>query len=195
MQEIPKDVLVKAAAADMQAFEYIYKVACGFVYSTALRITNNSSDAEEVTQDVFMKIYQNLKNFQFRSSFKTWAYRITVNIAINACKKIPPEIGQRTDYELALKLQHSDQQTIKTNDDEREKLLAQILGMLNPDQRACIILREIEGLSYQEIAQALKINLNTVRSRLKRAREALLAYKKDEVINNELQENARVDSH
>jgi len=186
MQEIPKDVLLKAARADVGAFEQIYKAACGFVYNVALRITNNEADAEEVTQDVFMKIYKNLKNFQFRSSFKTWVYRITVNSAINACKRTPKEMKQKADYELALKTQASTQERTEIDQDQRQALLSRILDILNPDQRACIILRELQGLSYQEIARALRINLNTVRSRLKRARETLMAYRGAEVIKNEL---------
>ena len=74
MQDIPKDVLIKAAEGDIKAFEHIYRVTSGFVYSVAFRITQNTQEAEEVTQDVFLKIHKNLKNFRFRASFKTWIY-------------------------------------------------------------------------------------------------------------------------
>lgn len=83
MLDIAKDVLERAAKGDMPAFEQVYKSAGNYVYNLALRITRNSADAEEVTQDVFMKIFHHLKNFQFRSTFKTWVYRIAVNTAIN----------------------------------------------------------------------------------------------------------------
>ena len=63
------------------------------------------------------------------------------------------------------------------NQDYQSRLVEHLLGEISPDQRACVVLRNIEGLSYQEIAQALKININTVRSRLKRAREKLLSLK------------------
>jgi len=69
---------------------------------------------------------------------------------------------------------------------EAEERLGALLEKLTPDQRACIVLREIEGLDYQAIAQSLGINLNTVRSRLKRAREALMALGKKEVMSHEL---------
>lgn len=175
----------------MEAFEIIYKTASDFVYRTALRITNNRDDAEDVTQEVFIKIYQNLKNFQFRSSFKTWAYRITVNAAINTCKGISKEMDRRDD-DTSLMDRDMDQYASSQienpetliDEEDNEKRIASLLETLNPDQRACIVLREIEGLNYQEISEVLKININTVRSRLKRARETLLAYKNSEVITN-----------
>ena len=69
--------------------------------------------------------------------------------------------------------------------EQQEKVISTLLKALNPDQRACVVLRSIEGLSYQEIAESLNININTVRSRLKRARETLLALRK-EMVQNEL---------
>jgi len=76
MEHIPKDVLVQASQGDMESFEKIHKAACGFVYSVALRITNSKEDAEDIIQDVFMKIYKNLKKLQFRSSFETWKNKL-----------------------------------------------------------------------------------------------------------------------
>lgn len=195
MEDISKNILMRASRGDMEAFEIIYKTASDFVYRTALRITNNRDDAEDVTQDVFIKIYQNLKDFQFRSSFKTWAYRITVNAAINTCKGISKEMGRRDDDTSLMDRDRDrdmdqyassqmENQEILIDKEDNEKRIASLLETLNPDQRACIVLREIEGLDYQEISEVLKININTVRSRLKRARETLLAYKKSEVITN-----------
>ena len=87
MEEIAKDILIRASQGDTQAFEDVYKASSGFVYNVALRIVNNREDALEVAQDVFMIIYHKLKTFRFESSFKTWAYRITANSAINFAKK------------------------------------------------------------------------------------------------------------
>ena len=163
----------------MLAFEEIYKALSSFVYSVALRITNNADDTKEVTQDVFVKIYKNLKRFRFQSSFKTWIYRITANAALNTLKRSSRETGQRADCDIVLKSK-DDRHTITQGIDREvnRKLLSSLLDVLNPDQRACIVLREIEGLDYKEISTALNININTVRSRLKRARETLLAHGK-----------------
>jgi RNA polymerase sigma-70 factor, ECF subfamily len=187
MQPIDKDLLIKASEANMEAFEKIYKISSGFVYGIALRITNNREDAQEATQNVFLNLYKNIKKFQFRSSFKTWLYRIAVNAAINVYKKRAKDTGKRVDYDVVDKIEEVKDPAKEAVDrhDSKERI-ASLLEKLNPDQRACIVLREIEGLSYKEIADALKININNVRTRLKRAREALLAYARSEVIKNEL---------
>ena len=176
MQNIPMDILIQASRGDIMAFEEIYRITSGFVYSVALRITANADDAKEVTQDVFVKIYNNLKSFRFRSSFNTWVYRITANTALNALKKSSKVMGRRADYDVALG-SRDDRATVTHGMDaeDNKTLLSSLLNALNPDQRVCIVLREIEGLNYKEISTALGININTVRTRLKRAREALLA--------------------
>jgi RNA polymerase sigma-70 factor (ECF subfamily) len=182
MEDIPRDILTRASRGDMEAFEHIYKAVSGFVFNVALRITNSSHDAEEVTQDVFMKVYKSLPAFEFRSSLRTWIYRITVNTAINSRKRISKEMDRRSDYDTAIKTQPAPETAdARVNQTDQERAVASLLSVLNPEQRACVVLREIEGLSYQQISEALKININTVRSRLKRAREALLASRKSEV--------------
>ncbi len=175
MQDISQNILSQAAAGDMASFQEIYKAASGFVYNVALRITNNRQDAEDVTQDVFLKVHKNLNNFQFRSSFKTWLYRIAVNSAINTTNRSSKELSRRVDFDKAIESQASAPAENLLDKEFNESKVQSLLDKLNPDQRACVVLREIENLSYEEIARALKINLNTVRSRLKRAREMLLA--------------------
>ena len=171
---------MRACEGDMEAFEEIYKAASGFVYSVAFRITNSRNDAQEVIQDVFLKIYKNLKSFKFRSSFKTWVYRVTVNTAVNTYRKTSKEMRRRVDGDFAIQFESTPPGTKKTiNKEDNEVFLASLLAILNPEQRTCIILKEIEGLNYKEISEVLKININTVRSRLKRAREALLIYRKE----------------
>jgi len=175
MSNVDIDILKRAAQGDIEAFEQVYKATSGFVYNAAFRITRNSADAEEVTQDVFMKIYRNLKSFQFRSAFRTWVYRITVNEAINHYRKAAREEKDRVDYDRRIESLPSDDSTADgAIQSDNENRLNALLGMLSPEYKACLILREIEELSYREIAASLKIPVNTVRSRLKRARQALL---------------------
>jgi len=180
MEDIQRETIEQAQAGDIAAFERIYRAASGFVYSVALRITNNRQEAQEVAQDVFLKIYHNLKGFQFRSSFKTWVYRVTANTALNAYKKMSRDLNRRQDFDSIIDTQAVSVDTKKEMEerqerDEQKSRLESLLNSLNPDQRAAIVLREIQGLNYEEISQALNININTVRSRLKRARQALLA--------------------
>lgn len=182
MQDIEKDLIQKASAGDIRAFEEIYKISCGFVYSVAFRIVMNKNDAEDITQEVFIKIYENLKKFESRSSLKTWAYRITVNTAINFIKRVKKN-NEKTftgdAIEVAALKAENDFNSLKSSD--CREIFEHLLGFLNSEQRACVVLREIEGLSYMEIARALNVNINTVRSRLKRARETMLYFNKKEV--------------
>ncbi len=186
MQDISRDVLTRAAGGDLAAFEEIYRAASGFVYGIAFRITGSREDTEEVTQDVFLKIHEHLKDFRFGSSFRTWAYRITVNTAVNVYRRNKRLGARRADFEpVAATAVAPDGTEERLEKADRERLVTGLLAGLNPEQRACVVLREIEGLSYREIAETLKINLNTVRSRLKRARLTLVTRGK-EAIKNEL---------
>jgi RNA polymerase sigma-70 factor (ECF subfamily) len=174
MEEITKDILIRASQGDMQAFEEVYKTSSSFVYNVAFRVVNNREDALEVAQDVFMIIYHKLKTFRFESSFKTWVYRITANCAINFAKK--SSRTKTVPYEESFVVLSEAQSRI--DQEHQSHLVENLLAELNCDQRACVVLRDIQGLSYEEIAQALNVNINTVRSRLKRAREKLLSLKK-----------------
>jgi RNA polymerase sigma-70 factor (ECF subfamily) len=177
MEDLAKDILVRASQGDIQAFEEVYKASSSFVYNVAYRVVNNREDALEVSQEIFMTLYHKLKSFRFESSFKTWVYRITANTAINFAKKAsrvktePFEEGWGGGAVLNEAHQRIDQE-------HQSQLVDNLLAELNPDQRACVVLRSIQGLSYEEIARALNININTVRSRLKRAREKLLSIRK-----------------
>jgi RNA polymerase sigma-70 factor (ECF subfamily) len=175
MIDIDADTLKLASQGDMEAFHRVYRAAGGFVYNVAFRITRNSPDAEEVTQDVFMKVYRSLKDFQFRSSFATWVYRIAVNAAINRYRKTAKERNGIVDYDNLIDSLSDSRSTAEgALQNEAEARLNALLGKLSPEYKACLVLREIDGLSYREMAGILKIPLNTVRSRLKRARAELL---------------------
>ncbi|MFC1666546.1 RNA polymerase sigma factor [Candidatus Omnitrophota bacterium] len=181
MVEIDNDLIIKASQGDMRAFEEIYKSSSSFVYNVAFRVANNSKDAEEITQEVFIKVFKNLRSFNFRSSLKTWLYRIAVNTAINFKKKISKEENKRVHYEFALNTSPDH----KGKDHDNENLVRYLLGKLSLEHKTCIVLKEIQGLSYKEISSVLRININTVRSRLKRARQKLIVLRR-EVVKNEV---------
>ncbi|MDD5216596.1 MAG: sigma-70 family RNA polymerase sigma factor [Candidatus Omnitrophica bacterium] len=187
MNELSQDILERATAGEMTAFKEIYDAYAGFVYSVALRVVRDSASAEEVTQDVFMKVYEKLHEFENRSSLKTWIYRIAVNTAINCGRRLSKERNRRTDYDSVILTQSvPPDERGRLEQSEREAAVQSLLSALSPEQRACMILREIENLSYEEMAEVLKININTVRSRLKRAREALVAYARKSGVSYEL---------
>lgn len=187
MREIEKEQICRAGQGDMGAFREIYQKTSGYVYALAYRIVNTKHDAEEVTQDVFLKVYRSLNSFKFEASFKTWLYRIAVNTALNHAKK-RKRVTTREVEEIfedpATVTQPDAGKRLEAEDSERK--LKALLDRLNPDQRACIVLREIEGMDYQTIAANLGMNINTVRSRLKRARETLMMLGKKEVASHEM---------
>ncbi len=177
MRNISKNIIEMAALGDESAFEEIYKAFSSAVYTIALHITRNRHDAEEVTQDVFVKIYRGLKNFRFSSSFGTWIYRIAVNAAINMhrSRSRRTELTEQVkDVSMLPDATGTITKDVIDKQDAKMKL-AVMLENLSAEQRSCIVLREIEGLNYKEMSDVLGIPLNTVRSRLKRAREALVA--------------------
>jgi len=180
MTEIPQSVIEQAAKGDLDSFRIIYDSMKDYVYTIAYRIALNREDAEEATQDIFLNIHKNLKSFHFHSSFKTWVYRIAVNTAINTAKSKARKRGRETPLDEKISLTLTDETASeKMRKENNEVFVENLLSKLNPDQRACVTLKDIKGLSYEEIAGVLKININTVRSRLKRAREKMLQTRKE----------------
>ncbi len=176
---ISDEIIRKASDGDLRSFEAIYKATSGFVYNVALRVVNNPEDAKEVAQEVFLNMYHKLKGFRFESSLKTWVYRITVNSALNSAQKTARTRGRETEYQdVVMAGEVTADARTKMDEAHCGEVIEKLLETIDPEQRACVVLRGIEGLSYQEIAETLKININTVRSRLKRAREKLLVSRK-----------------
>ena len=179
MMEISKELIIRAARGDMDAFEEIYRASSGYVYAVAYRVTGRKEDAEEVTQDVFISVHRNLRSFAFKSAFTTWVYRIAMNTAINLYRKKSKERGGNVPFDDAIDPgihPHEGEDAVRALEKkDTKKLVQSMLGSLSEDQRACVIMKDLEGLKYEEIAKALNINLNTVRSRLSRAREKLVS--------------------
>jgi len=187
MRDIDPDILKRAAGGDIEAFEDIYRSFSGFVYNVALGITRDRADAEEVTQDVFIKAYRGLKGFRFGSSFKTWVYRIAVNEALNRYNRSKKEKSRRLDYDDSIESQPAHRSGAEDMmQSDSEAICSMLLERLDQRQRACLVLREIEGLSYKEIAAVLRIPVNTIRSRLKRARQALFEKARKELTKDGL---------
>lgn len=180
MDIVDHQIIKAAQKRDETSFALLYKHSSLFVYNVVLRIAGSREDAVEITQDVYVKVYNKLPSFAFKSSFKTWLYRIAVNTSLNHIRKrklsaVPLE-DVLTDH-LAYR-----QYSVDIQNDENQRLLDELLSRLNPELRCVIVLREVDGLSYEDIALVLKLNINTVRTRIKRAREKLaLLYKRREV--------------
>lgn len=164
-----------------QAYEDLIHRYQQSVYNLVYRLMNDPADSSDVVQEVFLKVFRNIGSFRGQSSLKTWVYRIAVNEAHNQRRWFgrhrKQEIGLERDEE-----ERSYQNTLSdpgpspfqiAADEEAHQILQTAMQDLNPTFRAAVVLRDIEDLSYEDIAEILQINLGTVKSRIMRGREAL----------------------
>ncbi|NBR05175.1 MAG: sigma-70 family RNA polymerase sigma factor [Planctomycetes bacterium] len=160
------------------AFDVIVRRYNTKVYSLAYRLLNSVEDAEDVAQDTFSQAFKGLGSFRGNSKFYTWLFRITYNLAISQRRKRKPalSLNSQTDSQGEITLPSDDAGPMKNMEDEEGKtLMDKALGLLSLDHRAGLVLKEIEGFSYEEIALSLGVPVGTVRSRLHRARLELRA--------------------
>jgi RNA polymerase sigma-70 factor (ECF subfamily) len=175
----------QARQGDSAATERLIRKYQNRIYNAILRICANPDDAAELTQDTFVKVIENIDKFQGRSSFYTWAFRIGVNLTLNYCqrnvklglKSLDAEDADDSDAKGVLKdfltdVNLPDPAAVAQNK-ELCGLVVKALEKLDDAQRAVIVLRDIEGMNYAQIAEVLDIELGTVRSRLSRARTSL----------------------
>lgn len=175
MKDIPYSIIREASAGNITAFEQIYRVYSGFVYNVAFRILNNKEDGEEAVQEAFVKIYRNLDKYKRKSSFKTWLYRVAVNVTLNRYRKRVRDRKKRFKYgDLLVKEEYYSEPKKDIQDKETKDLAMKMLNEVSYPYKICVILRDIQGLSYKSISETLGINVNTVRSRLRRGRLSLL---------------------
>jgi RNA polymerase sigma-70 factor (ECF subfamily) len=171
---------------DPNAIEQLVCKYQGRIYNIILKICSNPSDAAELTQDTFVKVIENIDKFESRSGFYTWAFRIAVNLTLNYRKRKATVGFTSLDAELAAGDEQARQGLAAILSDDRALDPAQIaenrelceliqkgIRKLDDEHRAVIVLRDIEGMDYAQIAEVLGTELGTVKSRLSRARAAL----------------------
>ena len=169
-----------AKEGDEQAFEALVTAYERKVYNYALRSTGNEQDAMDITQEVFLRVFRSLSGFKEESSFSTWLYRITFNICIDFSRKN----AKRNENSLSLDGEAADGKELELPDERhapetvyvRKELREEIAGAilrLSEQHREVLVMREISGLSYAEIAEVLELEEGTVKSRIARARENL----------------------
>jgi len=167
-------------AGSEQAYETLLARFQQPVYNLALRLLNNPGDASDVVQEVFLKVFRCVIHFRRQSSLKTWIYRITLNEAHNQRRSLfrhrSREVGldDQTEQVQCRMVPDSGRTPFEyTFDGEKHLLIEAALGRVNPVFRDVVVLRDIEDLSYDEIAEVLQISIGTVKSRIMRGREAL----------------------
>jgi RNA polymerase sigma-70 factor (ECF subfamily) len=169
---IPDDQLVeRAAAGDYAVFEELVHRHASGVYHLALKMLHNAADAEEVLQDTFLSAYTHLKDFRRQASFKTWVYRIAANQALTRLRKDKKKLELWLDEEtdMATADWTTDPEIMAEHEELRRRLM-QAVDALPPAYRAVFWLRDVEGLSTQEVADVLDLEVPNVKTRLLRAR-------------------------
>ena len=176
-------IVRKVLGGDANAFETLVLEYEKNVYNIALRMTGNSEDAADMTQEAFVKAYNSLQSFRGDSKFSVWLYRIVSNVCLDFLRSknrrptvslsVEDDDGEDAQLDVADESQSPELLLDRklTRDSVRRGL-----DSLPPDYRQILLLREIQGLSYDEIAQALSLEVGTVKSRIFRARKRLCTF-------------------
>jgi RNA polymerase sigma-70 factor (ECF subfamily) len=170
--KVEADLLRKARGGNLFAFEEIVKRYQRRVYAVARRIVRRHDVADDVTQEAFLKAYQALSSFDLERPFGPWICRIAANLAVNHVRS--PEAREQELPEGHFEMPTSGPDPLReVLEGEAQRMLGGALQALPADQRAVLVLRVVEDMSYREIADALGLEMGTVMSRLSRAREKL----------------------
>ncbi len=177
-------LIVAARNGDVAAFEALVARYRSRVYSLALRMLQNPTDAEEVVQETFLSAYQNLPNFRGEAQFGSWLHRICANFCLmrirhkrvveEATEQLAePEYDDRGHLVVGEGIDWSRRADEKVADAELRKVIEEAVAKLPPEYRAVFLLKDTEDMSYEEIAETVGASVPAVKSRLHRARLAL----------------------
>lgn len=175
------ELLAKFKKGDQQAFELLVRKYKTTVYNTIYSIIGNAQEADDIAQEVFLKVYTKAGSFKGKSSFATWLYRITVNRCVDELRRRKNKIiSYETEFNQEEKLKLKDVLASRENDiteklrqKELQDIIQKAVNSLPEKYRIILTLKEIEGLSYKEISQIMKISLAKVKIWLFRARQKL----------------------
>ena len=181
MNEIPTqalsdDALVSRCQAelpyDTRAFTELLRRYEPSVFRTCCQYLGNEQDAEEVSQEVMLRVFRKIKQYEGRSSFQTWLYRVTANLCATRYAKLEGAQRLRREYvDDRLVREFADTEARSGVAPEMEGLVGAVFERLEPAERQALVLRHVSGLSFQEIADALEIGLSAAKMRVYRAEE------------------------
>ena len=179
MEKNEEQLVARIKAGDETAFARLMEENQKMVFNVALRYTRNYDDASDVSQEAFIKAYRSIDSFKGESKLSTWLYLITVNVCLDFARKnrlhmqsIQDMAAENEDgepFELPIPDTTYDPGALAEKKELRETILSAV-DSLPAASREIVVMRDINGMSYNEIAEALHIELGTVRSRLARAR-------------------------
>lgn len=182
------DLVARCQAGDTRAFNELVTRYRGKIYAMIYNMVRNEQDAWDLAQDGFLKAWKSIARFRGQSSFYTWLYRIAMNVTIDWLRKKQVESGTEFDDSIGLNNIEPGAATApkaealphqKLEQDEIRNRINAAIEKLSPEHRAVILMREMDGLQYDEIAAALDCSIGTVMSRLFYARKKLQGMLKD----------------
>jgi RNA polymerase sigma-70 factor (ECF subfamily) len=165
-EQSDEDLVRQCRSGEIKSFDLLIERHQRTIFNLALRMVRNSDDAADVSQSVFVKAYENLERFDPQFKFFSWLYRIAVNESLNALEQKKRFEGLEGNDLAADTADEKDDDTVR-----EERRIQDGLMMLSVDQRAVIVLKHMQGLSYREIAQVLDLPEKTIKSRLFSARQ------------------------
>ena len=176
------EIIEKIKAGDSHAFKELFEHYKSLVINICYRLVGNKEEAEDLTQEVFFKVYKSAKSFKHRSRLSTWIYRIAVNLSLNHLRKkrqlrwlSPDNTSKQANEETlnTLPAPYGDQPDVLFEQKEKELIIWKMINLLPENQRVALILHRYEGLSCKEIADILECSIGSVQARLHRAKENL----------------------
>ncbi len=177
------ELVERVQGGDTQSFETLVRRYQSRVYNQVCRMVRDREDAADLTQEVFLKVYGSLNRFRGQASFQTWLYRVTMNLCVDRHRRgqRAPQITASLDAPMDTDDGEVDRDVADWNDNPEGDLLTvelkrkvrEAVMQLSDKLRAVVVLHDLQGCSYEEIAAALDIPLGTVKSRLFNARAAL----------------------
>ena len=174
---VDQSTVLRASRGDVGAFGQLVQEHSGLVYRIALRIVG-TEDAQDASQEVWVKVWQNISNFRGESAFSTWLYRITVNTCLSIRRKASrrgerEHGGGEMPFLPEPRGGDADPEAAALGAEQRERIQA-ALGHVRAEHRAALVLRHMEGLSYAEISQVLEVPEGTAKGWVSRGRAAML---------------------
>lgn len=160
-------------------FEKLYHEYKTLVFNVALNYLQNTEDAEEITQDVFIKVYHSLENFNQKASYKTWIYRITINQCLDCIKQKNSHkrffiFGQKSQNEQEyLNASTFEHPGVLMVNQENAQLLFDVINSLTENQKTAFLLSKLDGLSNPEIAEIMQLSISSVESLIFRGKASL----------------------
>jgi RNA polymerase sigma-70 factor, ECF subfamily len=170
LQADDHSLVARARGGDTAAFEHLVRRYSGPVYRIALRVVGTTGAADDVAQEAFITAWHRIGDIRAEQAFAAWMYRIVTTRAINTARSHRHEAGLDEALLPPSRVGDPEQQALAAG---LHAAVARALGMLTPQQRACWVLRELEGLSYDEIAGITRASPGAVRGRIHRARVRL----------------------